>query len=272
MFAVQLDLHHTDQAAYLEELFWTLDAVDSVTYHLHDAMTVIGSDPNLEQPILKLLQAEGLADSVTVKTAKEIPKEDWAESWKQYWHVSRVLPDLIIQPSWETYHPQSQQEIVLKLDPGSAFGTGTHDTTRLVLALMQEFLPVQSVLDVGCGSGILAIYAAKHGVPHVVAVDNDPLAVEVARVNASENGVDIQFLSETTGQFDLLTANILTHVLIEMMPQLVERTSANGILIFSGITQEQYAQMADCLKNYPVKIVRVVLKGDWIALVCRKNT
>ncbi len=285
MVGVMLQLASEDQAAFLEELLWTLDGVTSVMYkmdgEIFQGMQVIAANENLAVDIQALLALQQLSEQVTIDHIQQIQEEDWAESWKQYWHVNRILPHLVIQPSWETFTPTAG-DIVLRLDPGSAFGTGTHETTQLVLYLLDEIMKGTQhfpckMIDVGTGSGILAIYAAKLGVKDIVAIDNDPQAVAVSRQNVQDNGVEqtvrcsVQPLSDFEKEtFDFITANILAPVLQEMMAQFKQMLSSDGTLILSGINRQQVGDMAASIRRHGLKLQRVLQKGDWVALVCQR--
>lgn len=283
-----VDLRVSSQAVAtaLEELLWTLDGVESVMYRLDgeehfQGLQVIASQADLPEQVTALCQTQGFLEQVAITATYPIHEEDWAESWKQYWHVHRVLPHVVIQPSWEPFTPQPE-DIILKLDPGSAFGTGTHETTQLMLFLMDDMLPKQqlenvSLLDVGTGSGILAIYGAKLGVPDVCGIDNDPNAVRVAQENAVINEVGEraiwtnEAISEVNRPFNVVVANILASVLCEMMPSLKQVLKPQGLLMLSGITRPQLPQMEASLAENNLSLTRVVQKGEWIALVCQRK-
>jgi ribosomal protein L11 methyltransferase len=180
-----------------------------------------------------------------------IEQADWAEAWKAFWKPEAISPTLTICPTWEAYTPQHPNERVLHLDPGSAFGTGAHETTRLMLLALEESHAQQEIaqrtwLDVGCGSGILALYAAKLGAHAVLGVDVDPHAVAVAQANAALNGAappTLQFSNATLealesgpfGQVDGIVANILGPVLEALLPELIARLKPQGRLWCSGL-------------------------------------
>ncbi len=287
--SITLTLVSDEKATFLEEMLWTLDGVESVTYRLDgeeyfQGLQVIGNAPNLLSQIQQLCEEYGLQQAVSIQPPVEISEADWAECWKQYWHVNRILPHLVIQPSWEPFTPLPK-DIVLKLDPGSAFGTGTHDTTQLMLFVLNEIMhsagsKPQNLLDVGTGSGILAIYGAKLGISDCVAIDNDSHAVDVACENIALNGVaeqitgSTQTVGEMAGQkqFDLVLANILTPILKDLMPDFEKVLSPQGILVMSGITRRQSPQILESMQIYHLDLVRFIQKGDWVALVCKKKS
>jgi ribosomal protein L11 methyltransferase len=211
---------------------------------LHPAME------NLEgylDSLKDLGEFKGKIDSRKIKT------EDWAETWKRYFTLNRVTDRLLIKPTWEPYTAKSD-EVVIELDPGQAFGIGTHDSTRLILERLEYVIERLgagiNILDVGCGSGILAIAAIKLGAGRALALDIDPIAVSVARKNAAKNNIAHLIKAETTplgrisGEFSLVMANITGPVLEEMMPDLKSRVRPGGILLLSGISRQEYPDMA----------------------------
>lgn len=212
-----------------------------------------------------------------------IDEEDWANNWKAYFKPARLGRRLVIKPSWEPY-PADEDDIVLEIDPGMAFGTGTHPTTRLCLEALERMYdrrapyagltaPLERVLDVGTGSGILAVAAAKLGATLVAAVDIDPLAVEVARetsvLNHTEATVEFSTtpLAAITGKFQVILANILAEDLVRLAPDLVIRLEAGGLLILSGILAEREAFVKDGFASFPLVHVETVRDGEWVCIV-----
>lgn len=280
---ITLVLDNPEQAGLIEELAWTIDGVDSVEHQLDGetdfkGLQVIGHGEDLAGKLQVVLSEHGFQDSVSIVARRDIAEEDWAESWKRYWHVSRILPQLLIRPSWESAEPESG-DIMLNLDPGSAFGTGAHETTRLMLYLLSQEGAgglSRSLLDVGTGSGILAIYGAKLGMHPVAGTDNDPNAVLVARENAEQNDVSarIRFTDDSLATFsgrtfDRVVANILAVTLCEMMPELKTILAEDGRLMLSGIMRHQFPQMMVSLEQHGLTLQRVIQQGNWLALVCR---
>jgi len=214
----------------------------------------------------------GLPEAQTLFVAKN----DWAESWKENFHVVRVGARVVIQPSWRDYHPRPR-DIVVHLDPGVAFGSGLHPTTRLCLEILQS-MPLEGVdmFDVGTGSGILSIAAAKMGAGPVRAVDVDDVAVRVAEENFALNhlfGIETAVGSVEAGggrQWSLVVANILSNVLIEIMGKLKAALSPEGQLILSGIIKEQEQTLLNCLANHQLQVEARHVDGDWVAFVVTK--
>jgi len=216
-------------------------------------------------------QAAGAAvDPARVRIATAMPEAEWRDAWKRYFKVTRLTRQIVVVPSWETYEAKPD-DVLIALDPGMAFGTGTHASTRLVLEEMQDLADTPArVLDVGCGSGILAIAAAKLWPgTEVLGVDNDPLAVSATRDNAAANGVAIAAGDALPdGTFPLVLANIQAHVLRELKDALIARTG--GTLILSGLLTPQAAPLAE---EFGLKIVRVRPSADdpqWSSVVLER--
>jgi ribosomal protein L11 methyltransferase len=214
-----------------------------------------------------------------IVTSVEIPDEEWAHSWKKYWHVQKITDKIVICPSWEDYSPNND-EIIISLDPGSAFGTGTHPTTKLCMKALENVIPKfetsPKAADIGTGSGILAVVAAKLGVDSIVGVDNDASVIAVAKENAEKNNVSgkCEFYTGTSadvkGQYQIVVANILAHVLIEMMHELSALTETNGYLILSGIISAKSQDVQDSAIQNGFEIVEVLQEDTWVAIVAKK--
>jgi len=207
---------------------------------------------------------------------RRVDAEDWADAWKRHFDVERYGGRLVVVPSWRDYAPQPR-DIVLRLDPGMAFGTGQHETTRMCLeALERLVLPGAGVLDVGCGSGILALAAAKLGARRVVALDVDATCVRVARENVTANGCDATVrvtrgsLGEAwpshagdPGGFDIVVANIIARVIVDLAPHLVAALNTGGRLVVSGIIAEREREVCDALARAGASVEGVRAMGDW---------
>ena len=209
-------------------------------------------------------------------TTRFVAEEDWANAWKEYFHVLHVGRRVVIKPSWREYTPQPG-EVALELDPGMAFGTGLHPTTHMCLELLEQHVqPGMRVLDVGTGSGILALAAAKLGAASVLALDVSSVAVEAAQANAQANGLagritvrlgSLEETPETT--YDLVVANIIARVIAELAPALVASLAPGGLLIASGIIDERLALAEDALRAAGLAAVERAQEGDWFSLVGR---
>lgn len=211
-----------------------------------------------------------------------VSTEDWSTSWKVNFKPLRIGRRLLIVPSWEEPQPQPN-DIVLRLDPGMAFGTGGHETTRLCLELLEQIMDTMpilrspAVLDLGTGSGILAMAAVQLGAGRVCAVDIDPLALEVARENLAINGLTDQVECSTTplesleGCFDVILANILAEELVRLAPYLSKRLSPGGSLVLSGILAEKEGLVRSGFSSQPLEYLATLIEGEWVALHYRKN-
>ncbi|OEU63892.1 MAG: ribosomal protein L11 methyltransferase [Desulfuromonadales bacterium C00003094] len=209
-----------------------------------------------------------------------VRQQDWAEDWKQHFGVTRIGRRLVIKPTWEDFTAEAADAVVT-LDPGMAFGTGTHDTTRLCLEALAQLFdqePRQRVLDVGTGSGILAIAAAALGAQQVVACDIEPQSCLVATENARLNGVDSkvqitgQPLDDLEGNFQLVLANILAEENIRLAPQLVSRLAPGGSLVLSGILVEKEQLVIDALRAFALSGPQIDRTAEWSCLIYRKET
>ena len=217
---------------------------------------------------------EALALDATV-TCAGLCEEDWAESWKQYYKPI-VLRRLAVVPAWEQYTP-TKGEAVIRMDPGMAFGTGTHETTRLVLELIEdEVRGGERVLDMGCGSGILSLAAAALGARSCNAYDIDPVAVRVTRENVKDAGVAnivcdtsdlLSSVDLTNGKYDLVLANIVADILLRMIPDLSAYVTPAARIILSGIIDASADTVRDAMQRQGYRFVREKCENDWHAML-----
>lgn len=221
---------------------------------------------------------------------REVDEEDWANAWKQYYKPVHITPRLAIKPTWEPYEPQAG-EIVIEMDPGMAFGTGTHATTALCLRELERVVQNgDHVVDVGTGSGILAVAAAKLGASRVLALDLDPVAVSSARENIRLNGLDNVI---TVRESDLLSvvkrtddpdsaftsifpvqvavANILAEIIVTFVDDVYEALASGGTYIVSGVIKKKEDDVVRALRNARFTIERISYEEDWVAIVARKQ-
>lgn len=206
---------------------------------------------------------------------KLVREEDWANSWKQYYKTMKVGERIVIKPLWEEYEA-GPKELVVEMDPGMAFGTGTHETTRLCVELLQELLKGgEAVIDVGTGSGILAISAARLGAEKVLAIDLDPVAVDSARINVEYNNLNQitvkegNLLDEAEQGADVIIANIIADVIIEMIPDIKRLMKPGGIFIGSGIISFREEAVRDALLEYGFTIITIRNDNDWRAIAAK---
>lgn len=208
---------------------------------------------------------------------RSLSEKDWANEWKQYFHVTHVGESLVIKPSWEEYTPK-EGEHVIKIDPGMAFGTGTHHTTNMCMARLEKVLtPNAEVFDVGTGSGILAIAAALLGAKSVKAVDIDAVAVRVARENIADNGLEDKIevkegdlLRGTEGQADVIIANIIADIIIMLLKDIPGKLKDDGIFLASGIISDRRADVEVAAAEVGMKVDHVDEKGGWVVMQMSK--
>ena len=211
---------------------------------------------------------------------KNVKEEDWANNWKQYYKPLKIGNRIVICPAWETYTPTGN-ELVVRMDPGMAFGTGTHETTRLMIRLLEDYTqPGCRMLDVGTGTGILAICASRLGVGVCRAYDIDPTAVRVARENIRESGLTnitcdrsdlLRQVDLHDGRYDLITANIVADILIRMMPDVGAYLAPDGVLLLSGIVEERCADVIASADANGYSVETRLPDNGWCALALRRK-
>jgi len=218
-----------------------------------------------------------------------LTEQDWAEAWKVHFVPHKVGRRLVIKPSWREYQP-TNEEVIIELDPGMAFGTGLHPTTRLCLQSVESYIqPGWQVLDLGTGSGIQALAAAKLGAKHVLALDNDPIAVKVARANVRANKLSrrisvrlgsLPLYSDAVNPgdtvhrapaFDMVVANIIASVILELAQPLISVLKPSGILITGGIVTDKLDGVKKALEEAGGAIIEVLSEGDWRTIVARRR-
>jgi ribosomal protein L11 methyltransferase len=215
---------------------------------------------------------------IAAPTFRPVAEADWTEAWKAQLEVLHIGRRIVVQPSWRDYEP-APEDIVIRLDPGMAFGTGLHPSTRLCLETIEELVrPQAAVLDLGTGSGILAIAAAKLGAGHVLAVDNDPVAVKTARENVMANGATEAVrvvqgsLPQAPGDYDVVVVNILAKVIVEMAQQdLASRVRPGGSLIAAGIIAGQEQGVIATLERSGLRLAGRRQMEDWVCLLTRQD-
>ena len=219
----------------------------------------------------------GIDAKITISGVNE---EDWANSWKAYYKPIEIGNKIVIVPAWEKYNaPEGKIEV--RMDPGMAFGTGTHETTRLVIGLLEKYIKGgERVLDVGCGSGILAICASKLGGGECKAYDIDPVAVKVARENIKDAGLDgrvtcdvsdlLRGVDSSNGGYDVICANIVADIIIRMTPDVGSLMNDGAVLLASGIISERADEVIECFEKHGFSIVERADENGWCALVVGK--
>ncbi len=222
------------------------------------------------------LEKSGIKVKIATSTVDE---EEWAESWKEFFHVTRITPNIIVKPQWRD-HKSKSNEVVLELDPGMAFGTGTHPTTVLCIKMIEQYLKQgSSFLDVGTGSGILMIAAAKLGAKHVTGIDNDEIAIPIAKKNLEQNNIapdkfqvslnTIESFDKTG--FDIICANILAQVVVDIMPVVKSKLNPNGTAVLSGIILDQQESVISCISQNGLKLLSIEHIEEWVAISVKKS-
>lgn len=212
--------------------------------------------------------------SVAVNTVADT---DWNENFKKNFTTFRAAGCFVVKPTWQEYVCE-KGDIVIEIDPGMAFGTGTHETTKMCLELLQKYMPkAASVLDVGCGSGILGIGAAKLGAERVLALDNDNVSVGVARDNAKSNGADVMEVRRSDllqnadkEKYDVIIANIIADIVIRLNQNAEEYLKADGVYIMSGIIDEREEDVKSSLERNGFNVIETLRMADWRAIAARK--
>ena len=200
--------------------------------------------------------------------------EDWQDEWKKYFHTVNITDNIVIKPSWDEYEP-SDNEIVVEIDPGLAFGTGTHETTSLCVEFLEKYAKnKKKLLDIGCGSGILMLIGKKLGVEKVVGIDIDEKVNDVVLKNFSKNGINDNFqviignlVDNVNEKYDLVVSNILVDVLEKLLEDMEKALEKGAIVIFSGILNEKEEAFLKKAKNYNLKQIDRKDKNNWVSLV-----
>lgn len=217
----------------------------------------------------------GITAEITISGVNE---EDWANSWKAYYKPIKIGERIVIVPAWEKYEA-SPDEIIVRMDPGMAFGTGTHETTRLVIKLLEKYIKSgMRVADVGCGSGILAICASKLGAAECKAYDIDPVAVKVANENVKDSGITnvtcevsdlLKQVDRSGGAYDVICANIVADIIIRMTPDVSSLMDENSVILASGIIVERSDDVISCFEEHGFEIVQRIDENGWCALAVK---
>ncbi len=221
--------------------------------------------------------------SVMVSETEDI---DWINNWKQFFHQF-YIDDLLVIPSWEEVKPEDKDKKILHIDPGTAFGTGMHETTQLCIRQLKKHLtPETELLDVGTGSGILAIISLMYGIKHAVGTDLDPCAVEAVRENMKANNIQPECFEMMIGniitdksvqdsvgyeKYDIVVANILADVLVPLTPVIVNQLKPGGVYITSGIIDNKEQVVRDAVEQAGLEVVDVTYQGEWVNVTARKR-
>lgn len=247
----------------------------------HGAVSIYVPDDKNYNDYIAFLKERFASEKIDAKIELlGVDEEEWSTAWKKYYHPVKVGEKLVIVPMWEKYD-KKPDEIIVRMDPGMAFGTGTHETTRLVCGLIEKYLKKGDyMLDVGTGSGILAICASKLGAKECKAYDIDPVAVRVAKENVKDNDVtnvecDVSDLLANVdlsgGLFDFATANIVADIIVRMSPDIGAYLKTGGLLITSGIIERYADDVRRAMTANGFEPVEERMESDWVAMVWRKK-
>ncbi|MBP5746539.1 MAG: 50S ribosomal protein L11 methyltransferase [Lachnospiraceae bacterium] len=252
-----------------------------------------GSDLDIEQTVSEVKDAlDGLRQFMDIGEGSievdETEDLDWINNWKQYFHQF-YIDDLLVIPSWEEVSKEDEDRMILRIDPGTAFGTGLHDTTQLCVKQMKKYITHESeVLDVGTGSGILAILAIMYGAKHAFGTDLDPCAVNAVKDNMEKNSIDPDRFEMIIGNiiddksvqdragyecYDIVLANILAGVLVDLTPVIVSQMKKGAVYITSGIINDgdKEHQVKDAMEKAGLKVIDVSYQGEWVSVTGKKE-
>ena len=222
------------------------------------------------------LAAHGIDTGAGAVSWKAVADEDWAETWKEFFHTEKIGARTVIKPTWEEYEAKAG-EIVVELDPGAAFGTGQHATTSLCIRALEDLVrPGMTVFDVGTGSGVLAIVAAKLGAKRVEAVDFDPVAVRVACENVRQNGAEdvvrterSDLLKSVAGEADLIIANIIADIIVRLFGEVKGSLAAGGTMLLSGIIEDRLADVVEAAGRHGFSVEKIEQEKGWAAIIVK---
>ena len=211
---------------------------------------------------------------------------DWVNNWKQYFHQF-YIDDILVIPSWEKVKPEDSDKMVIHIDPGTAFGTGMHETTQLCIRALKKYVTSETeILDVGCGSGILGMLALKFGAKHSLGTDLDPCAIDATHENMEVNGIrkdqyevmigniiDDTAVQDAVGyeKYDIVAANILADVLVPLTPVIIHQMKPGALYITSGIIEDKENVVVEAVKAAGLEVLEVNHQGEWVSVVARKN-
>ena len=211
---------------------------------------------------------------------------DWVNNWKQYFHQF-YIDDILVIPSWEKVKPEDSDKMVIHIDPGTAFGTGMHETTQLCIRALKKYVTSETeILDVGCGSGILGMLALKFGAKHSLGTDLDPCAIDATHENMEVNGIrkdqyevmigniiDDKAVQDAVGyeKYDIVAANILADVLVPLTPVIIHQMKTGAEYITSGIIEDKENVVVEAVKAAGLEVLEVNHQGEWVSVVARKN-
>ena len=260
------------------------DGIAYLSFYLEEDADTESILKNVRQELEEMSEFMDLGEcSIEESETEDV---DWVNNRKQYFHQFYV-DDILIIPSWEDVKPEDKDKMVIHIDPGTAFGTGMHETTQLCIRQIRKHVtPDTEILDVGCGSGILGMLALKFGAKHSVGTDLDPCAIDATYENMEVNGIskdqyevmigniiDDKAVQDKVGYecYDIVVANILADVLVALTPVIVNQLKKGGIYITSGIIDDKEETVVEAVKKAGLEVLEVTYQGEWVSVTARKN-
>ncbi|MDY2997871.1 MAG: 50S ribosomal protein L11 methyltransferase [Faecalimonas sp.] len=283
----KIPLTQSDKEQMFVDILPEIEADDGVAY----ISFYLEEDEDKEEVLAnvkKELEEMRAYANVGACTIEESQTEDvdWVNNWKQYFHQFYV-DDVLIIPSWEEVKPEDEEKMIIHIDPGTAFGTGMHETTQLCIRQIRKYVtPDTTILDVGCGSGILGMLALKFGAKYSVGTDLDPCAIDATYENMEVNGItkeqyevmigniiDDKEVQDKVGyeKYDIVVANILADVLVPLTPVILHQLKTGGIYITSGIIDAKEETVVKAVKEAGLEVLEVTYQGEWVSVTARKN-
>lgn len=262
---------------YVEEEVFNKSGQDGVLIktYISEERNVMEVIENIKQKVLGLKEF-GIDIGEGSVSLGQVREEDWANEWKKYYKPTKVGQKIVVKPTWEEYEEQDG-DLIIELDPGMAFGTGTHETTSMCIRELEKYVDeTKRVFDIGCGSGILAIAAAKLGAKEVVAGDLDEVAVKVSKENCEENNVSDKVIVKhgslfevVEGKADVIVANIIADIIKILAKDVSKFLTEDGVFISSGIILAKIDEVVDALEQNGFEIVEIIKLGEWSAIVSK---
>ena len=283
----KIPLTQSDKEQMFVDILPEIEADDGVAY----ISFYLEEDEDKEEVLAnvkKELEEMRAYTNVGACTIEESQTEDvdWVNNWKQYFHQFYV-DDVLIIPSWEEVKPEDEEKMIIHIDPGTAFGTGMHETTQLCIRQIRKYVtPDTTILDVGCGSGILGMLALKFGAKYSVGTDLDPCAIDATYENMEVNGItkdqyevmigniiDDKEVQDKVGyeKYDIVVANILADVLVPLTPVILHQLKTGGMYITSGIIDAKEETVVEAVKEAGLEVLEVTYQGEWVSVTARKN-
>lgn len=283
----KIPLTQSDKEQMFVDILPEIEADDGVAY----ISFYLEEDEDKEEVLANVrreLEEMRAYTNVGACTIEESETEDvdWVNNWKQYFHQFYV-DDVLIIPSWEEVKPEDEDKMIIHIDPGTAFGTGMHETTQLCIRQIRKYVtPETTILDVGCGSGILGMLALKFGAKYSVGTDLDPCAIDATYENMEVNGItkeqyevmigniiDDKEVQDKVGyeKYDIVVANILADVLVPLTPVILHQLKKGGIYITSGIIDAKEETVVNAVKAAGLEVLEVTYQGEWVSVTARKN-